>query len=64
MIKYGYMDKVDFEHELEEVCSGVKIYPTVEDLKRNKKCVEQCGIVKVKIEIVKEEKIDNENSKN
>jgi hypothetical protein len=46
------MCKVDFECELEEDNKGTKIYPSVESLKKDRKCVEQCGIVKVKVELV------------
>lgn len=47
----GYMCKVDWEYELGEACGGTKIYPDLEDIKENCKCVKGCGIVKVKIEL-------------
>lgn len=62
--KYGYMCKVDFDFELGEVSSGNLIFPSVEDLKKNMKCVSSCGIVKVKVEleeVIKEGNYDTEN---
>ena len=52
--RIGYMDSTDFAHELGEGGSlgGSTIYESVEDLKRNQMCVEECGIVKVKITVV------------
>lgn len=51
MIKYGYIDRVDFEHELSEVSGGVKIFSSVDDIKRHISHIEECGIVKVKVEL-------------
>ena len=53
----GYMCMTDFECELGMACGGNVVYPSVEDIKRNRKCVESCGIVKVAVictEIVQE----------
>lgn len=47
--KIGYLCKTDYEYELENAAGGVKIYSSVEDLKKNKNCWEDCGIVKVEI---------------
>jgi hypothetical protein len=55
---YGYMCKVDFECEIGLACDGNHIYPSIEDLKEYRKCVSQCGIVKVAVvavEVVQEE---------
>jgi len=46
----GFMCMTDFECELGAACGGNTIYPSVDDLKRNRPCVEECGIVKVKVE--------------
>jgi hypothetical protein len=57
----GYMCMVDFYCELGCASDGNEIYPCEETLRRNRKCVNQCGIVKVAvvaIEIVQEEKFD------
>lgn len=48
----GYMDLVDFECELGCAMGGNKVYPSITDLKESKKCVEGCGIVKVKVEFI------------
>ncbi len=51
--KVGYMDTIDFEHEIGEAKGGSRIYPSPEDLRANESCVETgCGIVKVRIEVV------------
>lgn len=51
-IKYGYMCMIDWQHEVGEAMGGNKIYPSVEDLKRNHEMWKACGIVKVSIEKV------------
>jgi len=48
--RFGYMCQVDFTHELGDVENTV--YPSVKSLEKARKCVKQCGIVKVKIEKV------------
>ena len=45
--KYVYVCATDFHHELEE-CE-IKVYPTLERIKVKRSCVEQCGIIKLKI---------------
>lgn len=57
--KFGYMCKTDWDWELGEAMGGCDVYPSVEDLKENRKCAKQCGIVKVKVsfeEIISERK--------
>ena len=48
--KIGYMDKIDFEDGLTLIKAVV--FPSIEDLKLCKPCVEECGIVKVEIKLV------------
>lgn len=50
--KYGYMCQVDWNWELGEARGGTEIYASIEDCKRKRECVKNCGIVKVKIELV------------
>lgn len=52
-IRIGYMCLVDFNFELGEACGGNVIYPSVKDLKANRTCWEECGIVKVNISLDK-----------
>jgi hypothetical protein len=47
-----FMCKVDYEHHLEGDSHGTRVFSDIEDLKTHRKCVSQCGIVKVKIELV------------
>ena len=49
VVRYAYMDKVDFDHEVGCALGGNKVYPSLKDLLENEKCVHECGIVKVKI---------------
>lgn len=51
-MKTGYMCKTNFEHELGEANGGCSVYPTIKDLLKNEPCSINCGIVKVKIELV------------
>ena len=49
--EYGYMCKVDWDWEIGAALGGNKIYPSLEDLKENHKCWEECGVVKVKVSL-------------
>jgi len=40
---------VDFKYELGEAAGGNTIYPSIADLKRNKPCWLECGIVRVSV---------------
>jgi len=50
--KIGYMCAIAWDWELGEACGGTKVYCSMEDLKREHKCVSSCGIVKVKVELI------------
>lgn len=52
MSVFGYMCLTDFECELGAAKGGNGVYPSIEDLRENRKCVDQCGIAKVKVECV------------
>ena len=49
-MKYGYMCAVDFAHEVGEAYGGIPVYASIEDIKEQRDCVDECGIIKVKIE--------------
>lgn len=55
----GYMCKTDYDHELGEAMGGVRIYPSVRDLKANRSCVETCGIVEVEVKFSRLVQKDN-----
>ena len=46
-----YMDATDFEHELGN-CT-VALYASVEDLKESRACAAECGIVAVRVELLR-----------
>lgn len=50
----GYMCTVDFQHHLRDDQFGARVYPDIESLRENRKCVEQCGITKVRVEFLEE----------
>lgn len=50
--RIGYMDKIDYDHELGNAAKGSIVYPSIESLRENKHCVAECGIVKVKVELL------------
>ena len=52
-VKYGYMCMIDFDYELGHAMVGSIIYPTMEDLRRAHPMIDDCGAVKVKIELEK-----------
>lgn len=45
----GYMCRVDFEDELGYAAGGVRVHPSIKDIKHNRKCVGGCGIVEVEV---------------
>ena len=56
------MCKVDFECELGAAMGGNLVFPSIEDCRKHRKCVDQCGIVKVRVsgvEVVQEENYDD-----
>lgn len=57
----GYMCLTDFECEIGAACGGNSVYPSVEDIRKHRRCVETCGIVEVEVRarrIVQEPKED------
>ncbi len=52
-IRKGFMDKVDFDYELEHNIRGNKVFPSVEALKEGQKCADECGIVEVEIKLIR-----------
>ena len=50
-LRVGYMDKVDFDHELGNAMGGNTVFPSIDDLEENKPCTESCGIVEVEIRL-------------
>lgn len=49
--KTGYMCGVDFQHHIEG--DDATIFASVKQLKRDKKCTHQCGIVEVEVRVKK-----------
>ncbi len=49
--KIGYMCGIDWQHELAEV--QCKVFSTPEECARVNKCTDQCGIVKVRVTLVR-----------
>jgi len=46
------MDATDFEYEGGKVNDGNTVYPTIEALRKAHHCVEECGIVKVEVQLI------------
>lgn len=45
----GYMDRTDWAYEIGAASGGNRVYPSVEDLKRDSPCTTNCGIVEVEV---------------
>ena len=45
----GYMDKVDFDHELAAAIGGNRVYASEEDLRVCQPCTKECGVVQVDV---------------
>jgi len=48
-----YMCATDFRHELGSASGGVGVYASVSDLKACRPCVDECGIVAVRVEFLR-----------
>jgi hypothetical protein len=49
----GYMCLTDFDLELGHALGGNAVYPSISDLKRQRGCIEECGIAEVEVTLVK-----------
>ena len=49
----GYMCMIDWQHEIGAASDGNKVYPSIEDLRRDHTMFEQCGVVEVRISFSK-----------
>ena len=45
----AYVCQTDWDFHFPDDIAGVTIYFSEKDIKRERKCVEECGIVKVKV---------------
>jgi hypothetical protein len=48
--KVGYMCMIDFDHDLEG--DMARVYKSVDRLKSSQNCADDCGIVKVSVEVI------------
>lgn len=48
----GYMCKTDYDDEMGYASDGVRVFPSLRALKEARKCLDQCGIVKVRIQLL------------
>ena len=51
--KTAYMCITDFDEELEYASGGVPVYVSIEETKKIRQCVEECGIIMVRIQKVR-----------
>ena len=49
----GFICRTDWECEIGGVGSGSKVYPSVADLKRHRECYAECGIVEVRVSLMR-----------
>jgi hypothetical protein len=49
----GYMCKTDWECELGNAYDGNKVFPSIKALKEHYRCVDECGIVKVQVRLLR-----------
>lgn len=48
----GYMCRIAWECELGAAFQGSKIFPSIDSLKNHHKCTDDCGIVKVRVQLL------------
>ena len=49
----GYMDGTDFETERAQPPTGNTIYSSPEDVLKDRKCAQECGVVEVEVTLVR-----------
>jgi len=57
-----YLCKTDYDYHIPDDINGINIYFSEKDLRKNRKCVETCGIVSCTLEfdnIIQEDKFFN-----
>jgi hypothetical protein len=55
-MKIGYMCSIDYDYHLENDYHGVPVYSSAKSIRHHRKCVKgkkSCGILKVRIKIIK-----------
>ena len=45
----GYMCLTDWEYEIGSASGGALVHPSIDDLKRKRKCATSCGIIEVRV---------------
>jgi hypothetical protein len=48
-----FMCQTDFDCELGMAAGGTALYASVSDLKRSRQCIDECGIVAVRVQLVR-----------
>ena len=48
-----YVCKTDFDYHIPDDMHGIQIYFTEKDLRRDRECVAECGVVEMEIEFSK-----------
>lgn len=49
-----YMCMIDWQHEIGEAAGGNTVYASLNDLKKNHTCWEECGVVEVEVTHVRD----------
>ena len=49
----GFMCKTDWDHEIGWASDGNKVYPSIDSVRRERKCTAECGIVEVDVTFVR-----------
>ena len=49
----GFMCLIDWQHHMEDDGTGTKVYPSEEDLREQRTCIDQCGIAEVETRLVR-----------
>jgi hypothetical protein len=49
----GFMCKTDFEEDVRGAHDGARVYPSEATLRESRKCVDECGVVEVRLSLVR-----------
>lgn len=52
-VRRGFMDKTDFDHELGVAKGGSRVFASLKDLRKSRKCTGACGVVEVEVRLVR-----------
>lgn len=49
----GFMCKIDWDHEIGNASRGTRVYPSINAIRAQHTCADECGIVEVEVRLAR-----------